>query len=90
MSKWQNYYQDTKSKPPSKMLLGALSFVEDKSRALDLGAGASVESKYLLSLGFNVTAVDQEEFPEQILDNNFEFIRSSFKDYEFPKTPLTK
>lgn len=85
MNKWQGYYKDTKDKPPSKFLLEALSLVENKSRALDLGAGALVESKYLLSLGFDVVAVDQERFPEQISDSKFTFVQSSFKDYQFPK-----
>jgi len=85
MNKWQEYYEDTKSKSPSKMLLEALPFVENKSKALDLGAGALVESKYLLSMGFDVVAVDQERFPEEITNDKFKFVQGSFKDYEFPK-----
>ena len=29
MIKWQGYYEDTKSKPPSKLLLEALPFVKN-------------------------------------------------------------
>lgn len=83
MSKWQGYHEDTKSKPPSKLLVEALSFVENKSKALDLGAGALVDSKYLLSLGFEVIAVDQEKFIE-IPDDKFRFVKSLFNEYEFP------
>lgn len=86
MSQWQKYYEDTKSKPSSKLLLEALSFVKNKSKALDLGAGALVESKYLLSQGFEVVAVDQEKFPEAITDVKFNFIQSTFKDYVFAKS----
>lgn len=85
MSPWQKYYEDTKSKPPSKLVVEALSFVNNKSKALDLGAGALVESKYLLSQGFEVVAVDQEKFPENIPNDKFKFIQSAFKDYEFPR-----
>jgi SAM-dependent methyltransferase len=85
MNKWQEYYKDTKSKPPSKLLQEALSFVEDKTDALDLGAGALVDSKYLLLNGFNVVAVDQEKFNEQIQNDKFSFIQSSFNDYEFSR-----
>lgn len=85
MSKWQKYYEDTKSKPPAKLLVEALSFVDNKVRALDLGSGALVDSKYLLSLGFEVVAVDQENYAEEIVDDKFRFICSSFADYQFPQ-----
>ena len=85
INKFQGHYEYTKNQPPSKFLLQALPFVENKSKALDLGAGALVESKYLLSLGFNVIAVDQEKFPEEIANDKFSFIQSSFKNYKFPK-----
>ena len=85
MSKWQKYYDDTKNKQPAKILVEALSFVENKNRALDLGAGALVDSGYLLSLGFEVVAVDREKFPEQIVDEKFSFVQSSYNDYEFPE-----
>jgi len=86
MSNWQKHYEDTKSKPPSKLLLDALAFVQNKSKALDLGAGALVASKYLLSLGFEVTAVDIEQFKETIIDDKFRFIQSNFKEYEFSES----
>jgi len=66
-------------------LLEALSYVENRYKALDLGVGALVESKYLLSQGFEVIAVDQEKFSEELSNTGFKFIQSSFKDYEFPK-----
>lgn len=86
MSNWQEYYQNTKNNPPSKLLQEGVSFVKDKLKALDLGAGALVDSKYLLSLGFEVVAVDKENVPEQIAKDKFMFIKSLFKDYNFPKS----
>lgn len=85
MSKWQGYYEDTKNKPVSKLLLEALPLVVNRGRALDLGAGALVDSKYLLSLGFVVVALDQEKFAEQIVDEKFTFVQSAYNDYEFPE-----
>src|ERR1041385_8620805 len=85
MDKWQGFYEETKNRPPPRQLLEALSYVENKSKALDLGAGALVGSKYLLSRGFDVVAVDQERFPEEIANEKFNFIQSLFKDYKFPK-----
>lgn len=85
MSQWKKYYENTKNKPPSKLLLEALSFVQNKSKALDLGAGALVASKYLLSEGFEVVAVDQEKCVDMISDEQFAFIQSTFQEYEFPK-----
>lgn len=84
MSTWQGYYQNTKDKPPSKWLLEALPFVKNKVKALDLGAGALVESKYLLSLGFEVVAVDKELFRGQIVNGKFTFVQSAYGDYAFP------
>lgn len=85
MSNWQRHYQDTKNKPVSKLLLEALPLVANEKRALDLGAGALVDSKYLLSVGFEVVAVDREKFADQIDNEKFSFVQSSYDDYEFPE-----
>ena len=81
---WIKYHQLTKNRAPSPLLKEALNFVKDKNSALDLGAGALVDSKFLLSTGFKkVTAVDFVSF-EAINDLRFIFIKSSFNDYDFP------
>ncbi|MEJ0021848.1 MAG: class I SAM-dependent methyltransferase [Candidatus Doudnabacteria bacterium] len=87
---WQEYYQTTKNNPTSELLVRAASFVNEKDAALDLGAGALKDSKYLLSIGFNkVVAVDQETIPEELVKplskDRFEFVQSSFDKYNFPK-----
>ena len=91
-SDWKNYYEQTKNRPPSKLLIKALPFVKDKDCALDLGSGALKDSKYLLSEGFKeVRAVDKEPLPEDtasnisdIKDQRFHFTQSAFEKFEFP------
>ncbi len=60
MKDWSSYYQVTSELPPSKLLVRALEYVEHRGRALDLGAGGLKDTRYLLGLGFRVTAVDAE------------------------------
>ena len=82
---WIKYHQLTKDRVPSPLLKEALSFVKDKNTALDLGAGALVDSKFLLSTGFKkVVAVDIVPFELVINDPKFIFVKSSFSDYNFP------
>lgn len=87
---WNNYYEITQDNPPSPLLIKALGYTEARESALDLGAGALKDSKFLLAQGFKkVTAVDRESIPENILsaikDDRFEFIRKSFTEYNFPE-----
>ncbi len=60
---WREYIQKTINKKPHELLIKATSLVEstEPKRALDLGAGALGDSKYLASKGYEVTAVDSEE-----------------------------
>lgn len=82
---WKEYHQDTKTRSHSKLLEEALTHVRQKNSALDVGAGALVESKYLLSQGFKkVTAVDIVPF-EQLSNPRFLFVQSSFEEYSFPR-----
>jgi tellurite methyltransferase len=85
--RWKQYYDLTKNKPPSKLLVKALPYIEKKGKALDLGAGAFVDSKFLLAQGFNVTAVDSSptslELSEEIRDPNFSFIPSAYDTFDF-------
>ena len=85
LNRWKKYHQNTKDREPSKLLLEALRYVKSKDQALDLGAGALVESKLLLEENFNeVTAVDVVPF-ENLDDIRFHFIQSTFEDFDFPK-----
>ncbi len=87
---WQNYYEQTKDNPPSVLLAEALSLCPQKSSALDLGAGALKDSKYLLSQGFeHVTAVDSSQAPEQLIEglskDKFEYVIVPFDEFSFPE-----
>lgn len=87
---WESYYQNTKDYPPRPLLVKGLDFVKQRDNALDLGAGALNDSKYLLSQGFeNVTAVDKFEVAVQDAENipkdHFKHVISSFEEYDFPK-----
>lgn len=86
---WDEFYEITKVKPPSPLLVRAMEFVTNKDHALDLGAGALKDTKFLLFEGFKkITAVDQEpavaEIAKKLEQNKIEFIQSSFEDFKFP------
>ncbi len=88
--RWANYYNATSSKPPSRLLMRALEYVRKGNNtltALDLGAGALVDSKFLLDQGFIVTAVDNsvasENLAKKINNPHFTFIKTSFDQFVF-------
>lgn len=82
---WKTYHTKTSGRAVSPLLAEAVTLVAKRDTALDLGAGALVESKFLLSEGFEkVTAVDAEWFAD-IDDSRFSFIESAFEVYDFPK-----
>jgi|CXWL01.1.fsa_nt_gi ubiquinone/menaquinone biosynthesis C-methylase UbiE len=81
---WKKYHNQTKERSHSKILAEALEHVVARESALDVGAGTLSDSKFLLSEGFErVVALDIEPF-EALPDPRFEFIKSSFEEYEFP------
>jgi cyclopropane fatty-acyl-phospholipid synthase-like methyltransferase len=86
---WGEYYQITKAKPPRKLLVEALEYVVKKDKAIDIGAGALRDTKYLLERGFDVTAVDQSplivEMATEISSDKLHAIVSSYADLAFPK-----
>jgi SAM-dependent methyltransferase len=62
MQSWQDFFELSKSKAPSPLLETAIQHAPSRDQALDLGAGALRDSKFLLSMGFRqVTAQDQDE-----------------------------
>lgn len=78
MFNWGGYISTTKNRPPRQLLVQAIKDVKNTEIALDLGAGALNDSKYLLEQGFKrVIAVDIEENLE--LSNNIDKWRFSFK-----------
>lgn len=86
---WQEYYEITKNKPPSKLLIKALEYVVKKDKAIDIGGGALKDTRYLLEQGFDVTVVDKADLmakeAEIIKSDKLHFFVSAFADFDFPK-----
>ena len=87
---WQQHYLDRINRPVAPLLEEAMSFVDQKGTAVDLGSGDLVDAKFLLSQGFTkVIAIDKElPLDEQfngLDETSFKFIQSEFDKFEFPK-----
>ncbi len=87
MTDWQTYYNQHLSRPPRPIVVRAVSYCKNKEKALDIGAGTLVESKFLLDSGFSkVVALDSspeiEDFTKGINDHRLEVKISSFQDLE--------
>lgn len=84
---WGRFYTFTKDSPPWPLLVRAASLASRNGRALDLGAGAGRDTRYLLQQGFQVTAVDADARSVAILtalpDTNLRVVHSSFEDFGF-------
>lgn len=87
MFDWGGYINTTKNKPPRRLLVRAIKDIKNKETALDLGAGALNDSKYLLEQGFKqVIAVDIEENLElfnNIDKRHFSFKKVAIENYDF-------
>ena len=82
---WEPYHKQTDERKPSPLLVEAVAFVPNKGRVLELGAGALVDSKYLLDAGFtNVVALDIEKFGD-LPNERFSFVQDSFEEFDFPQ-----
>lgn len=89
---WEKYIDRSKDRGPRPLLVEAAGLVRHKDSALDLGAGAFNESKYLLAHGFaHVTAVNDEDTPTAsriaaaMPKEGFTYTLSRFEDFEFKK-----
>jgi ubiquinone/menaquinone biosynthesis C-methylase UbiE len=87
---WGNYVEKTKERGPRELLVEALPYSHKRDEALDLGAGALNESRYLLEQGFKrVTAMDQKllakEIAESLPPEKFKYVLASFDDFNFPE-----
>jgi SAM-dependent methyltransferase len=86
---WSAFCKITNGRPPREILLKALEAAGHKGKALDIGAGALNETRYLLSQGFEVTAVDSEpasaESAARIQDEKLQFEAVSYEVFRFPK-----
>lgn len=85
---WKDYYKKTIGIPPRPILVSALPHVRKKGLALDIGAGALNDSRYLLKQGFDgVVAVDPAgqfvEISKSISDKHFSAENTSIQKYDF-------
>lgn len=88
--KWNSFFEKTKDAAPRKYLVDAIQYVNNKNLALDLGAGALRDTRFLLEQGFEkVIAMDGEEifedFTKEIKDERLETNVSSFEDFDYQK-----
>ena len=86
---WRDYYRNTRARPPRPLTLKALPHVPSRNQALDLGAGALNDSRYLLAEGFaHVTALDQTpvaaEATATLPQARFRYHISLMEEYAFP------
>lgn len=90
------YYEKTFKMKPNPMVVGVIEilsiFKHRGKTALDLGAGAGRDSKYLLKRGYRVTAVDKDpnavKFLKKIRNKKLNVVQSTFEDFKFEKYDL--
>jgi tellurite methyltransferase len=84
---WTNYYRLTKDRPPHSRLLRAVEYLGCTGEALDLGCGIRADTRYLVTQGFHVTAVDREATALKSLadlpQGSVECVLSSFEEFSF-------
>lgn len=84
---WETFYRFTNDSPPWPLIVRAVSLLPHKGRALDLGAGAGRDTRYLVQQGFQVTAVDSDPHAVDILrsfqEGNVQVVQASFEEFAF-------
>jgi len=90
--KWEDFYKITKDRPPWPLLVQAVSLLQRKGYALDLGCGAGRDTRYLLEQGITVTAVDSDPHAIALLasfpQDHLRVVKSSFEAFQFEKYDL--
>jgi tellurite methyltransferase len=89
---WGRFYTLTQGSPPWPLLMRASSLTPGKGQALDLGAGAGRDTRYLLEQGFEVTAVDSDPRSVALLSalpqTHLHVVQSSFEEFVFANYDL--
>jgi tellurite methyltransferase len=84
---WGRFYSFTQDSPPWPLLIRASSLAPRNGHALDLGAGAGRDTRYLLEQGFEVTAVDADPRSVALLSalpqSRLHVVQSSFEDFTY-------
>jgi len=84
---WTDFYKATKDNPHWPLMERGALLVDHPGHALDLGCGAGRDTRWLLSQGWQVTAVDAQ--PEAIAylaglpQDKLRAVHSNFEDFEF-------
>jgi tellurite methyltransferase len=93
---WGSFYHITRDNPPWPLMVRGAALAPSRAggrRALDLGAGAGRDTRYLLAQGFQVTAVDAQAesvallaaLPEELkpFQERLRVVQSRFEDFAF-------
>ena len=98
MKNAKEYYNATQKNLPSGLIRNFFIFKYNEklngNTAIDLGCGAGNDTEFLISKGFEVTAIDSQEEVKDFLDNKnfdkskYELIIDDFSKAEFPKADL--
>lgn len=84
---WKRFVAATGGSPPWPLLIRAVELLPRPGRALDLGAGAGRDTRYLLARGFQVTAVDASPHAVSALGaiqaEHLRVVHSAFEDFAF-------
>ena len=98
MKNSEEYYNKTKGNNPSGLIRTFFFMNFDKElkgkTAIDLGAGAGNDAKYLLEKGFKVTCIDKEEKSKEITmsqitqNENLKFELQEFENLKLDKADL--
>lgn len=76
---WDDYLKQSKNYEPRPLLMEALNYVNG-TKALDLGAGALNDARFLMSKGFDVLAVDSNS---KANTGEVPFVESTFENFSF-------
>jgi SAM-dependent methyltransferase len=91
-TRWPTFYEKTRDRPPWPLVMEAAALAPGR-RALDLGAGAGRDTRYLLDEGFEVTAVDASPELDAMLaalphQARLRVVVSRFEDFDFESYDL--
>ncbi len=84
---WSPFYKATSGREARPLLVHAVGMLGAAGDALELGAGAGNEVRYLLDKGFRVTAVDADAGGVGLLRSidhpNLRIVQSTYDDFAF-------
>lgn len=86
---WYKYAERARDRPPRPLLVEAVALGSGREAAIDIGAGALNDVRFLLEAGFaHVTALDAEPIAQEIADSlppeRFRYVIASFEEFGFP------